>query len=228
MKIFYDLHIHSDLSPCGEKEMTPNNIVNMAMLKGLDVIAVTDHNSAANLPAIEIVARQTGIRVIPGIEITSKEDVHLLAYFRDYSDAEQIGSIIYASLPDIKNNARIFGEQNIYDEEDHVIGSPDKLLINASSYSITEIISMVALRNGIVIPAHVEKKAYGIIGVLGFIPPDYGFRYVEVYDRLYSSKFIDSYIKIFNSDAHRLSDISEQINHFECDGYGDFLQKLKL
>jgi hypothetical protein len=208
--------------------MTPNNIVNMAMLKGLDVIAVTDHNSAANLPAIEIVARQTGIRVIPGIEITSKEDVHLLAYFRDYSDAEQIGSIIYASLPDIKNNARIFGEQNIYDEEDHVIGSPDKLLINASSYSITEIISMVALRNGIVIPAHVEKKAYGIIGVLGFIPPDYGFRYVEVYDRLYSSKFIDSYIKIFNSDAHRLSDISEQINHFECDGYGDFLQKLKL
>ncbi|HAE42148.1 MAG TPA: phosphoesterase, partial [Clostridiales bacterium] len=177
MKIFYDLHIHSDLSPCGEKEMTPNNIVNMAMLKGLDVIAVTDHNSAANLPALEIVARQAGIKAIPGIEITSKEDVHLLAYFRDYSDAVQIGSLVYASLPDIKNNARIFGEQNIYDEEDHVIGSLDKLLINASSYSITEIISMVSKRNGIVIPAHVEKKAYGIIGVLGFIPPDYGFKY---------------------------------------------------
>jgi hypothetical protein len=228
MKIFYDLHIHSDLSPCGEKEMTPNNIVNMAMLKGLDVIAVTDHNSAANLPALEIVARQAGIKAIPGIEITSKEDVHLLTYFRDYSDAVQIGSLVYASLPDIKNNARIFGEQNIYDEEDHVIGSLDKLLINASSYSITEIINMVSKRNGIVIPAHVEKKAYGIIGVLGFIPPDYGFKYVEVYDRLYSNKFIDSYIKIFNSDAHRLSDISEPINYFECDGYGDFLQKLKL
>ncbi|MDP3387059.1 MAG: PHP domain-containing protein [Eubacteriales bacterium] len=228
MKIFYDLHIHSDLSPCGEKEMTPNNIVNMARLKGLDVIAVTDHNSAANLSALEAVASHSDIKFIPGIEITSKEDVHLLAYFKECKDAEKIGNDIYASLPDIKNNARIFGEQNIYDEEDHVIGSLDKLLINASSFSITEIIKMVSLRNGIVIPAHVEKKAYGIIGVLGFIPPDYGFRYVEVYDRLYSNRFIDSYIKIFNSDAHRLSDISEPINYMECDGYEDFLQQFKL
>lgn len=228
MKFFYDLHMHSDLSPCGEKEMTPNNIVNMAKLKGLDVIALTDHNSAANLPSLEIVALQAGIRVIPAIEITSKEDVHLLAYFRDFRDAEHIGNLVYASLPDMKSNPGIFGEQNIYDENDKITGTLDKLLINASKYSISEIIKMVTMRNGIVIPAHVEKKAYGIIGVLGFIPPDYGFTYVEVYDHHYSNKFVDSYIKIFNSDAHRLSDISEPINYFECEGYEDFLQKLKL
>lgn len=228
MKFFYDLHIHSDLSPCGEKEMTPNNIVNMAKLKGLDIIAVTDHNSAANHPAIEKVANHSGMCVIPGLEITSKEDVHLLAYFRQFSDARIIGDIIYANLPDIKNNTRIFGEQNIYDENDHIIGNLDKLLINATTFSITEIIEMVRNRNGIVIPAHVEKKAYGIIGVLGFIPPDYGFRYVEVHDRLYANKFLDSYKKVFNSDAHRLSDISEPVNYLESNGYEDFLQQLNL
>ncbi len=228
MKFFYDLHIHSDLSPCGEKEMTPNNIVNMAKLKGLDVIAVTDHNTVANLTALETVASNSGIKVLPGIEITSKEDVHILAYFRKCSDAENIGDTIYSSLPDMKLNTRIFGEQNIYDGNDKVIGSLGKLLINASSYSLTEIIQMVMLRNGIVIPAHVEKKAYGIIGVLGFIPPDYGFKFVEVNDKHHDNKFLDSYTKIFNSDAHRLSDISEQINYLECDGYEDFLQQLNL
>ncbi len=228
MKVFYDLHIHSDLSPCGEREMTPNNIVNMAKLKGLDVIAVTDHNTAANLPALQAVANHSGIKVIPGIEITSKEDVHLLAYFRKLSDAEKIGNTIYTSLPSIKINARIFGEQNIYDEEDNVIGSLDKLLLNASSYSIAEIIKMVTMTNGIVIPAHVEKKAYGIIGVLGFIPPDYKFKHIEVYDKHYTNRFLEPYTRIVNSDAHRLSDISEPINYLECGGYEDFLQQLNL
>lgn len=228
MKMFYDLHIHSDLSPCGEREMTPNNIVNMAKLKGLDVIAVTDHNTAANLPALQAVADHSGIKVIPGIEITSKEDVHLLAYLRNLSDAEKIGNTIYTSLPNIKINARIFGEQNIYDKEDNIIGSLDKLLLNASSYSIVEIIKMVTMINGIVIPAHVEKKAYGIIGVLGFIPPEYKFKYVEVYDNHYTNRFLEPYTRIINSDAHRLSDISEPINYLECDDYEDFLQQLNL
>ncbi|MBV1756359.1 MAG: PHP domain-containing protein [Dethiosulfatibacter sp.] len=228
MKMFYDLHIHSDLSPCGEREMTPNNIVNMAKLKGLDVIAVTDHNTAANLTALQAVADHSGIKVIPGLEITSKEDVHLLAYLRNVSDAEKIGNKIYTSLPNIKINARIFGEQNIYDKEDNIIGSLDKLLLNASSYSIVEIIKMVTMINGIVIPAHVEKKAYGIIGVLGFIPPEYKFKYVEVYDKHYTNRFLEPYKRIVNSDAHRLSDISEPINCLECDDYEDFLLQLNL
>lgn len=213
MKFFYDLHIHSDLSPCADSEMTPNNIVRMAKLKELDVISVTDHNAINNYPSLKILADREGICLIPGIEITSRENVHLLAYFREYEKAREVADFLYSRLPDIKNKPKVFGEQNIYDENDNVIGNIEKLLINATDLSIKNIIDLVRRYNGVIIPAHVDKISDGIIGVLGFIPEDYGFEFVEIYNREYKNKLTEMYRILFNSDAHRLEDISEPENY---------------
>jgi PHP family Zn ribbon phosphoesterase len=217
VKLYYDLHIHSGLSPCGENEMTPNNIVNMSLIKGLDIISVTDHNTAENYPAIKAVADKAGMKVLPGIEITTREEVHILAYFNTYEDAKLISDKLYEALPDIKNRPEIFGEQLIYDEMDNVKGNLEKLLINATTFTVKNVIEMVKAVKGVVIPAHVEKKANGIIGVLGFIPVEYKFDFIEVKSKEYENRFIEKYKKIYNSDAHRLEDISETENYFDCD-----------
>ncbi|SHJ59183.1 hypothetical protein SAMN02745751_02918 [Dethiosulfatibacter aminovorans DSM 17477] len=228
MKIYYDLHIHSGLSPCGEKEMTPNNIVNMSIIKGLDIISVTDHNTVENYPAVKAVADKTGMKVIPGIEITSREEVHILAYFNTYEDAKIVSDKLYDALPDIKNRPEIFGEQTIYDEMDNPRGTLEKLLINATTFTIKDIIGMVKAVNGVVMPAHVEKKSNGIIGVLGFIPPEYDFEFVEVESKEYENRLTEKYKKIYNSDAHRLEDISEPLNYFDCDSIESMIKYIGL
>ncbi len=218
MKYYYDLHIHSNLSPCGDKDMTPNNIVNMAHIKNLDIISVTDHNSCKNFPALKKLGDTRNIIVIPGIEVNTKEEVHLLCYFKDYLDCNEFSDIIYESLPKIKNNPKIFGEQLIYDEKDDIIKKEDVLLTGASKYSINEIIKLVKENKGIVIPSHVNRRANGIIGVLGFIPENLDFKYIEISGEVNAKllkKLQDKYKIIINSDAHRLVDISERNNYLE-------------
>ncbi|MDD3226480.1 MAG: PHP domain-containing protein, partial [Tissierellia bacterium] len=129
MKFYYDLHIHSDLSPCSSRDMTPNNIINMSLIKGLNIISVTDHNTADNLPAVMELSHKAGIKIIPGLEVTTKEEVHVLCYFKKLDKAMEFGRIIYDSLPFIKNNPEIFGEQNIYNSKDEITGTLEKLLI---------------------------------------------------------------------------------------------------
>lgn len=225
MKIYYDLHIHSALSPCGSEDMTPNNIVNMAYIKGLNVISVTDHNSINNYLSIKKVADKRNIIVIPGMEVTSKEEVHLLCYFHEYKDAKKISDYIYQSLPKIKNKPSIFGEQYLYSEDDEIIGTEDKLLTSSSSYSISEIFDTVIENNGIVIPAHIDKLSNGIIGVLGFIPNNINIKYVEVIDISKIDKSIlNRYEVVRNSDAHMLHDISEPNSFFIADNISKFLE----
>lgn len=229
MKYYYDLHIHSDLSPCGSKDMTPNNIVNMSYIKRLNVISVTDHNTVRNYPAVKKVAIKKNIEVIPGMEVSSREEVHLLCFFREYIDALKVDKIIYESLPNINNNAAIFGEQNIYNERDEIVGQIEKLLLNSSKYSIDEIFSIVKRNNGIVIPAHVNRQAYGMVGVLGFIPNNLDINYIEISDKNFiNDKIYKDYKIIQNSDAHRLADISEAINYIKADNLNDFMKKLSL
>ncbi len=222
MKFFYDFHIHSDLSPCADKDMTPNNIVNMAYIKGLNMIAVTDHNTVENYKAVEKAAKNLNILVIPGMEINTREEVHVLSYFRDYSSAKIVSDLIYESLPDIFNKADIFGEQNIYNENDEIIGRLDKLLINASRYSLKEIYDIVNSHKGIIVPAHVNKKNNGILGVLGFFPDDIKFEFIEISnnhemnDR--NKKITENYKRLINSDAHILENISEPVNYLELEG----------
>lgn len=223
MALYYDLHIHSALSPCGDDDMTPNNIINMAIIKGLDIIAVTDHNSTNNLPAIHEVAKRSGIMLIPGLEVQTREEVHMLCYFRNLDSAKAFGSIVYDSLPPIKNNPDIFGNQYIFDGSDNITGSIEKLLLSSSDFSIAELIELVERFDGACIPAHVDRASYSIISNLGFIPESLNIKTVELSYAMTLSSFVSKfpYIKDMNiiksSDAHYLQDISERENSLPMD-----------
>ncbi len=216
MKAFYDLHIHSVLSPCAEQDMTPNNIVNMAMLIGLDVIAVTDHNSADNTPAVAKLAKDAGLCFIPGIEVTTAEEVHMIGLFAEVDSALRFGELVYAALPNIKNKPEFFGAQQIMDEHDAVIGEKEKLLISATHYGIEECCTLIQEHGGIYIPAHVNKEANSILANLGFFPPQIHFPTIEVW-RGGMPVETELYRVLHNSDAHMLEQISEKENFLEVE-----------
>lgn len=207
MELIYDFHIHSCLSPCGDNDMTPNNIIGMAGILGLDAIAVSDHNSALNLPAICELGEENGILVIPAIEITTAEEVHVLSLFEDLESALHMGEELYKLLPDIKNEPDIFGEQLILDKDDNIKDKVDKLLINAVSLSIEEIFKKVRSYGGVPIPAHIDKSSYSLLSNLGFIPPELELTAIEVKNPPHH--LMDKYQFITDSDAHSLETMSE-------------------
>ena len=214
MQFSYDIHIHSALSPCSTLEMTPNNIINMAQIKKLNIISITDHNCMDNVKPIIKLGIKKDILVVPGIEVTSKEDVHLLCYFKDLVNGLNFSRKIYESLPNIKNNEIIFGEQVLYDEFDSIIGSLDKLLLNSSTYTIGEINELANYYNGIMVPAHIDRKSSGLLGVLGFIPKGLNIGSIEVSSIVQGEKIksgLGDLNIIYNSDAHDLGSINEPI-----------------
>lgn len=231
MKISYDLHIHSCLSPCGDNDMTPNNIVNMASLLGLDVIAVSDHNSALNLPAVFKAAEKIEGKkplIIPAIEVCTSEEIHLLCLFYSLEQGLEFSNIIHEFLPDIKNDSKVFGDQLILDENDEVIGIEDKLLINAASIGVEKLLSYAKKLDFLVIPAHVDKNANSIIASLGFIPEEYGFSCIEVKNPENKIDFKGRIIT--DSDAHYLEHISEcehflEVDSFSVNGIIDLLKR---
>jgi PHP family Zn ribbon phosphoesterase len=209
--------------------MTPNNIVNMSYIKGLNIISVTDHNTARNLPAVVMLGEKAGIKVVPGIEVTTKEEVHVLCYFRNLIDAIEFGEIVYSSLPDMMNNPSIFGEQNIYNELDEKTGSLGKLLLNAVSLSIGEVQTLTVSHHGIMVPAHINKKSNSILGVLGFIPKNLSINIVEIYDKTeINEKHVEGLRILRNSDAHQLVDIAEAKNFFELDDIEDIYDYMNI
>lgn len=215
MKYFYDLHIHSCLSPCGDNDMTPNNIVNMSVINELDIIAVSDHNSALNLSAVIEVAKDLPIIVVPAIELCTLEEVHILCLFYEAHDCLKFSKYIYNHLPPIINKKEIFGEQLILNNMDETIGQVDKLLINGADISVDEIIDLMNIYNGLAIPAHIDKNANSIISNLGFIPPDIDFSCLEVKNPPYNANY--EALAISNSDAHYLEDISEKERYIELE-----------
>lgn len=214
MKYFYDLHIHSALSPCGDNDMTPNNIVNMSLLKGLDIIAVTDHNSCGNVRSV-IKAAGDKLLVIPGMEIETSEEVHIVCYFKDIESAEKMSEIVKKHLPPVKNRAEIFGNQYYMDELDEIIGEEETLLVNATTLDIYSVFSIAEENGGIAVPAHIDRTSYSVLSNLGFIPPDLNVPAVEITKQnLEKMKSDYQTFKILtNSDAHYLENISEQENH---------------
>ena len=211
MTVSYDLHIHSCLSPCGEMEMTPNNMIGMAAVLELPVIAVSDHNTTKNLPACAEVAKEAGILLVPGMEITTAEEVHVLSLFPDVKAALEAGDEVYSHLPNIQNRPDIFGEQIIMDGKDRPVGSLDKLLINATDLSIEKVFDLVFRYGGIPIPAHIDKSSNSILSNLGFIPPELNVRLVEVSRPPFAPA--DIYRVISDSDAHALETMA---NHSAC------------
>lgn len=218
----YDLHIHSCLSPCGDDDMTPANIVGMAALKGLDVVALTDHSSSKNCPAFMKMAEEYGIIGIPGMELTTSEEVHVLCLFYSLEDAMAFDEYVYAHLIPIENNEKIFGKQQIYNENDQIIGTVPNLLINSTSISFDQVFDLVTGYNGIMIPAHIDKSANSLLANLGFIPPDSRFTCAEVrhLGKLDELKMANPYLNgcniINDSDAHYLEHIHEPINKLKC------------
>ena len=210
MKLYYDLHIHSALSPCGDVDMTPNNIVNMSIIKGLDVISVTDHNSCGNVRAV-MEAAGDKLLVIPGMEVESSEEVHVVCYFADINNAETMWQEVKEHMPKIKNKEEIFGEQLYMDSEDNIIAKEENLLVTATDLDIFEIVELAKKYNGVAVPAHIDRSSYSVLSNLGFMPPDLDVGCIEITpkNRLKMENDYKNYKILSNSDAHYLENISE-------------------
>lgn len=219
MRLFYDLHTHSCLSPCGDMEMTPNNLVNMAYLKGIEMLAVSDHNHAGNLRAIAAICEARDILHIPAIEAETREEVHVVCYLPTVSAAEELADVLYKSLPDMPYDANFFGEQVIMNDDDEEIKRLDKLLIQATTYSIEELFGLCREIGGEPVPAHINKDANSILAILGFIPPDLGAKTVEFNKNAGAPMFFDpnSAAVLRSSDAHMLEALSERENSIELE-----------
>ena len=218
MKYFYDLHIHSCLSPCGDNDMTPHSIAGMSYINGLDIIAVADHNTARNVRAVSRAAEEFGILVVPGIEAETAENIHVLCLFPDIESAEKMGEILESHLPPIKNRPDIFGEQIIMNEVDEETGRLDVLLINATDMPIEEVKRQTEAFGGVCIAGHIDREKNGIIATLGEVPKYLSFSTLEL-SRKAPDDFSkeDCYKYIVDSDAHYLTDISEKKNYLELE-----------
>ena len=214
--IYYDFHIHSCLSPCGDNDMTPNNIVNMAALLGLNAIAVSDHNAVGNVKAAMEVAKGVGITVIPGMEVETEEEVHILTLYPSVEAAETVEKEVQKRLPKIKNRPEIFGQQVFMDKEDNITGYEEKLLISPTAMSMNYLFDVVKSVGGIYIPAHVDRHSYSVLTNLGFIPDDIDIKNIEISRMtqdveafLGAREELKKYNIYRNSDAHYLQDMRE-------------------
>ena len=207
-----DLHVHTVLSPCAEVEMIPPLIVESALENDIHLIAITDHNSSANFLAVQKAAKDTPLVVLPGVELQTREEVHTLCLFDDYSQILKFQSIIDRSLPDFQNQPDHFGEQFIVDETGDFIRREDRLLLTSTQLSLKEAWQIVTDLGGLFIPAHVNRKAFGLIENLGFVPKDIKVNAVEISRHLTPTeaqlKFpqLKGYPIIQNGDVHRLDE----------------------
>ncbi len=212
---YYDLHVHSCLSPCADDDMTPNNLAGMAALKGLQILALTDHNSCKNCPAFFEACRRQGIIPIAGMELTTAEDIHLVCLFETLEAAMNFDRTIEAHRMPIPNRPEIFGNQLILDGEDEPIGVEEILLISATDLPIEEAIDLARAYGAHVHPAHIDRESNGIVAILGDIPEEYGFSAFELKEAEKLSEAMERFPQIrresvlVSSDAHRLWEINE-------------------
>lgn len=222
-RYYYDLHIHSCLSPCADDDMTPANIAGMAMLNGLGIVALTDHNTSKNCPAFFHHAKQYGLVPVAGMELTTSEDIHVICLFPDLESAMEFDSEVEKNRIHFENKPEIFGNQLIMDENDAVCGTESDLLINATMLDLQTAYDMCNSLGGVCYPAHIDRQSNGIIAVLGTFPeePDYTAYELnskdsfDVCNRDYPSLARKKYL--VSSDAHALTSISGSDNYLELD-----------
>lgn len=221
MKLSYDLHIHSCLSPCGDDLMTPANIAGMGMLIGLRVMALTDHNTARNCPAFFKACEGYGIVPIAGMELSTAEDVHLVCLFPTLEAALAFDGALEAHRMPIENDPEIYGNQFVMNEKDEVIEEMKPLLIAATDLWMGDAVELVRAHGGVVYPAHIDRDASGIIAMLGDIPSDYRFTAVEYRDLANRERYEALYAEargkriVTSSDAHALDRLNEAVNFFD-------------
>lgn len=222
-KFYYDLHTHSCLSPCGDKDNTPTNIAGIAAVSELDIVALTDHNTAKNCPAFFKAAEHYGVIAVAGMELTTAEDIHIVCLFPTLKDALRYSDYIDTRRIKIKNRPDIFGEQLIMDENEEVIGVEEFLLSNATTVTVDEVKSLVESYGGICFPAHIDRNSNSIISVLGTLPEEPQFNCVEFYNSEKIEEYKEKYpIKdkkiIIDSDAHYLHSVRDRENYMELEG----------
>lgn len=205
-----DLHIHSCLSPCASLDLSPRGIVERAKDVSLDIIAVTDHNTAKNVRVIMGLAERRGLKVIPGMEVQTREEIHLLALFPDWPSTAAWDEEVHRHLPDVRNDPGVFGDQPIVDDEGNILEFEERLLLNSIDLSLEEIKRRVEGHGGMTIPSHFDKGSFSLISQLGLIPDDMELEALEVSRKTHFSNMdnVSPHIpRIISSDAHRLEDI---------------------
>jgi len=210
-----DLHIHTCLSPCAEVDMTPLRIVDRALEEGLDIIAISDHNSAENTEVALKVARRKGIALLPAMEITSSEEVHVLAIFGSQKDVSLMQEVVYGHLAEGIGGG--WGEQVVVSEDDEVLAFNDKPLFGSTSLGLSALVGKIRSLGGIVIASHVDREAFSVIGQLGFIPDDVEFDAFEVTRPAEENPLLSLYPgvpHVRSSDAHRLEDVGRRTTSF--------------
>ncbi len=208
-----DLHVHTALSPCAEREMTPGNIIGLCLEYGIDVVAVTDHNSGANVRAVAEFAEGTGVTVWAGMEVQTREEVHLVVLAPGVDEIEQWQGYVYSHLPDRPNRPEVFGEQELLDKEGRVTGVVPRLLLTSVDLTVDEV-RLEAWRRGFVIyPAHIDRPAYSYISNLGLPPPAADFDLIEISARTQLKEVVRQFPSLegrptlVSSDAHRLEEL---------------------
>ncbi len=214
-RYYYDFHIHSCLSPCAENDMTPANIAGMATLAGLQIVALTDHNTCRNCPAFFKAAKGQGIIPVAGMELTTSEDIHVVCLFEQLEDALSFDAALQEKRILIPNRTDVFGDQWIMDENDEIVGTEDHLLSNATVISIDEVPGLVRTYGGVCYPAHIDRESNGVVAVLGAFPEDADFLCAELHDMTRREEFRERFDVLrpkrfmFGSDAHDLCGIPD-------------------
>jgi hypothetical protein len=211
--LWADLHVHTVVSPCAEVEMIPPLIVQRARELGLGLIAITDHNTGENVEAVQQAAQGSGLVVLPGMEVQTREEVHVLCLFDTLDALLDWQEQVYASLPPLKNREDVFGAQFVVDESGEFVRMNERLLLTSASLSIDEVVSAVARLGGLTIAAHVNRPAYSLITNLGMIPPGLALsaleisRHVTPEEAIARLPQIAGWPLIRSGDAHQLSEM---------------------
>ncbi len=218
----YDLHVHSCLSPCGDNDNTPHSLAGMGKLCGLQIMALTDHNTTRNCPAFFEAAREHGIIPVAGMELTTAEDIHMVCLFPTLEAAMEFGNEVDSRRIRIENRPDIFGEQLVMNALDQVVGTEPYLLSNATTIPVEETDGLAAYYGGVCYPAHIDRDANGIIAVLGTLPPDPPFTCVELHDIGKEADYRTRYdmsrcVAVTGSDAHYLWDIRDGVHTIVLD-----------
>ena len=221
-RFYYDLHTHSCLSPCADDDNTPNNLAGMAALCGINILALTDHNTTRNCPAFFVAAERNGVIPVAGMELTTSEDIHVVCLFPELSSAMRFCEYVDAHRPPIQNRPEIFGNQLMLDGEDNIIGIEENLLSFATDISSEEVPTLVKEYGGICYPAHIDREANGIIAILGTFPETPHYNVFEIRNRAKLEEFTEKYnlagkTAVISSDAHYLTDLRDAENFFELD-----------
>ena len=229
-----DLHIHTVLSPCGDLEMSPSAIVDRALARGLDIIAISDHNTTRQVRTTQRIGKAKGLFVLGAVEVTSQEETHCLCFFRDDAQLDAFQGFLDAHLPPIPNDEDRFGYQLIVDENDEIVGEEPYHLLNAIDVDIDGIYDEVHRIGGLFVPAHINKGTTSLMSQLGFVPPDLRADGLEINFRTTRDEMLRkfAYLKRFNfitdSDAHFIDNVGDVYNviYLEHRSFDEFAMAL--